>query len=62
LRLFDEPVDIVIGQTGTHHAPPRCVPAGDQLVGLDRDRDAILRVEAALRRSLLHMIIATYNV
>src|SRR5204862_518665 len=46
LRLLDEPVDIVIGQTGRHDTRPRSTPAGDQLVGLDRDRDAIIRVEA----------------
>jgi hypothetical protein len=49
LRLLDEPVDIVIGQTGCDDARPRCAPAGDQLVGLDRDRNTIVRVEAALR-------------
>src|SRR6516162_5861060 len=49
LRLLDQPVDIVIVQTGRDDTRPRCAPAGDQLVGLDRDRDAIIRVEAALR-------------
>ncbi|MGB9648375.1 MAG: hypothetical protein WA709_31875 [Stellaceae bacterium] len=44
--LIDQPADILIGQPGHNRARARFPPAGDQLVGLDRDRNAIIRIEA----------------
>jgi hypothetical protein len=44
LRLLDQSVDIVVGQTGGDHARPRCPSTRNQLVRLDPDGDAIVRV------------------
>jgi hypothetical protein len=50
LRLLDQPVDIIIAQAGGDNPGPQCASAGDQLVRLNHDCDAIVRVEAALRQ------------
>jgi len=45
--LINQPVGVLIGQPGGDYACVRFPPAGDQLVRLNRDRDTIIRIEAA---------------
>jgi hypothetical protein len=44
--LLDHSIDVLIGQTSGDDPRPRFASAGYQLIGLDGDRDAIMRVEA----------------
>jgi len=44
--LFNQPVDVLIGETSNHDPRPRLAAARDRLVELDRDRDVITRVKA----------------